>query len=126
MSIFIDEEAQEIIIDGKTRVPMYSREGFRLLSELWLKVGWDQKHPYTFTWMGRPIIQEPEDMVRMQEIVYSVKPDVIIETGIAHGGSLIFYASLCRAMGRGRVMGSISIFASTIVRLLKLMNCSPI
>lgn len=55
--------------------------------------------------MGRPVIQLPEDMLRIQEVIYQVKPDVLIETGIAHGGSLIFYASLFKAMGRGRVIG---------------------
>ena len=55
--------------------------------------------------MGRPIIQLPEDMIRIQEVIYQVKPDVIIETGIAHGGSLIYYASLFKAMGKGRVIG---------------------
>ncbi len=63
------------------------------------------KYVYTFSWMGRPIIQLPDDMIRMQEAIYSIKPDVIIETGIAHGGSLIYYASLCKAMERGRVIG---------------------
>jgi cephalosporin hydroxylase len=63
------------------------------------------KHPYTFTWMGRPIIQLPEDMVRIQELICTVQPDVIVETGIAHGGSLVFYASLCKLLGRGRVIG---------------------
>jgi cephalosporin hydroxylase len=51
-------------------------------------------YSYNFTWMGRPIIQYPQDIVAMQEIIFSVKPDLIIETGIAHGGSLILYASL--------------------------------
>jgi cephalosporin hydroxylase len=55
--------------------------------------------------MGRPIIQLPEDMVRTQEVIHRVQPDVIIETGVAHGGSLIYYASLCKALGRGRVIG---------------------
>jgi cephalosporin hydroxylase len=55
--------------------------------------------------MGRPIIQLPEDMVRLQEVIWDLKPDVLIETGIAHGGSLIFYASLFEAMGKGRVIG---------------------
>jgi cephalosporin hydroxylase len=55
--------------------------------------------------MGRPIIQLPEDMVRTQEVIYRVKPDVIIETGVAHGGSLIYYASLFKALGKGRVIG---------------------
>jgi len=85
--------------------PLYSKEAFELISHLWLKVGWDQKYPYTFTWMGRPIIQLPEDMIRIQEVIYRVKPDVIIETGVAHGGSLIYYASLCKAMEKGRVIG---------------------
>lgn len=52
------------------------------------------KYSYHFTWMGRPIIQFPQDIVAMQELIWSVKPDLIIETGIAHGGSLIFSASM--------------------------------
>jgi cephalosporin hydroxylase len=75
------------------------------VSRQWLKIGWNQKYPYTFSWLGRPIIQLPEDLLRIQEVIHGVKPDVIVETGVAHGGSLIFYASLCRAMGRGRVIG---------------------
>lgn len=80
-------------------------EAFGILSKLWLRAGWDTKYVYSFTWMGRPIIQLPEDMVRIQEVIYSVQPDVIIETGVAHGGSLIFYASLCKTRDRGRVIG---------------------
>lgn len=82
-----------------------SPEGFKLLSALWLRSGWDTKYVYGFSWMGRPIIQLPEDMIRIQEIIYSIKPDTVIETGIAHGGSLIFYASLLKAMGKGHVIG---------------------
>jgi cephalosporin hydroxylase len=63
------------------------------------------KHPYTFTWLGRPVIQFADDLLRLQEIVYRVQPEVIVETGVAHGGSLIFHASLCRLLGRGRVIG---------------------
>lgn len=55
--------------------------------------------------MGRPIIQLPEDLIRIQEVIYATRPDVIVETGVAHGGSLIFYAGLCKAMERGRVIG---------------------
>jgi cephalosporin hydroxylase len=92
--------------DGDVRVMgLYSKEAFELISRQWVRVGWDQKYPYTFSWMGRPVIQLPEDMIRAQEVVYRVRPDVIVETGVAHGGSLIFYASLCRAAGRGRVVG---------------------
>lgn len=52
------------------------------------------KYSYHFEWLGRPIIQYPQDMIAMQEIIWSVQPDLIIETGIAHGGSLIFSASM--------------------------------
>lgn len=63
------------------------------------------KYSYNFSWMGRPIIQYPQDIVAMQEIVWEVKPDLIIETGIAHGGSLIFYASLLELIGEGEIVG---------------------
>jgi cephalosporin hydroxylase len=108
MKLTIDTERKQITIeqDGATRtLELYSREAFEQISHQWLKVGWNQKYPYTFSWMGRPIIQLPEDIIRAQEVVYRVKPDVIIETGVAHGGSLIFYASLFKAMGKGRVIG---------------------
>lgn len=63
------------------------------------------KYTYNFTWLGRPIIQYPPDIIAMQEIIWEVKPDLIIETGIAHGGALIFYASLLELLGKGRVVG---------------------
>ncbi len=108
MRLIIDTDQQTLIqeIEGKDRIlGLYTDEAFELLSKQWLKLGWNQKHVYTFTWMGRPVIQLPEDMIRVQEIIYRVKPDVIVETGIAHGGSLVYYASLCEAMGKGRVIG---------------------
>ena len=64
-----------------------------------------KKNPHIFTWMGRPIIQFPMDMFRIQEVLFTITPDVILETGIAHGGLLIYYASLCKALNRGRVIG---------------------
>ena len=64
------------------------------------------KYSYNFSWMGRPIIQYPQDIIAMQEIIWHVKPDLIIETGIAHGGSLIFYASMLELTGgEGKVLG---------------------
>lgn len=63
------------------------------------------QYSYNFSWMGRPIIQYPQDMIAMQEIIWNVQPDVIIETGIAHGGSLIFYASILELIGKGEVLG---------------------
>ena len=80
-------------------------EAFNLISQAWLRAGWDTKYVYGFSWLGRPVIQLPEDMVRIQELIYQIQPDVIVETGVAHGGSLIFYAGLCTAIGKGRVIG---------------------
>jgi cephalosporin hydroxylase len=97
----------KLVIDEKNNLtyPLGSKEGFKIISDLWLKSGWETKYVYSFAWMGRPVIQLPEDMIRIQEIIFDIKPDVIIETGIAHGGSLIFYASLCKAMEKGRIIG---------------------
>ncbi|HYV91943.1 MAG TPA: CmcI family methyltransferase [Chitinophagales bacterium] len=86
-------------------VDLGSADGFRIVSDIWLRSGWDAKYVYSFSWLGRPIIQLPDDLLRIQEVIFNVKPDVIIETGVAHGGSLIFYATLCKAMDHGRVIG---------------------
>jgi cephalosporin hydroxylase len=64
------------------------------------------QYVYNFTWLGRPIIQHPADIIALQEIVYQLKPQLIIETGIAHGGSLVFYASILELLGEdGQVLG---------------------
>ena len=108
MKLIIDTADNSLIreVDGsRTRFSLYSREAFEQISQQWIRVGWNQKYQYTFSWMGRPIIQLPEDMIRIQEVLYKIKPDVIVETGVAHGGSLVYYASLCKAMGKGRVIG---------------------
>lgn len=106
--LLIDLEKSQVTVEDKEGSATYSigtQEAFSAISQAWLRSGWDTKYVYSFTWMGRPIIQLPEDMIRIQEVIYKVRPDVIIETGVAHGGSLVFYAALCRAMGRGRVIG---------------------
>ena len=108
MKLTIDKDNAQLIIEDAGEVKsmdLYSREAFDLASLEWVRLGWQMKYPYTFAWMGRPVIQLPEDMLRTQEVIYRLKPDVIVETGIAHGGSLIFYASLCKAMGKGRIVG---------------------
>ncbi len=108
MKLIIDTDANQLtLVDtrAKKEFSLYSKEAFELISGQWLKVGWNEKYPYTFSWMGRPIIQLPEDILRAQEVIYRIKPDVILETGVAHGGSLILYASLCKAMEKGRVIG---------------------
>ena len=101
MQLMIDTDTETLsLVDGDHRQqhPLYSREAFEALSRQWVRVGWSQKYQYTFSWMGRPVIQLPEDMLRMQEVIFRLQPDVIIETGVAHRGSLVFYASLCKAM----------------------------
>ena len=75
------------------------------LSRIWLREITPHKYAYNFKWMGRPIIQFPQDMMAMQEIVWAVQPDLIIETGIAHGGSILYYASLLELVGHGEVLG---------------------
>ena len=108
MKLILDTETRTLTEEenGETRrFDLYGKEAFERLSRHWVRVGWSQKYQYTFSWMGRPVIQLPEDMLRIQEVLYRVKPDVIVETGVAHGGSLIYYASLCKAMGKGRVVG---------------------
>ena len=99
-----DEAAAVIRCNGR-EINLGDPEAFELISRAWLRSGWDTKYVYGFSWQGRPIIQLPEDLIRIQELIYDLQPDVIVETGVAHGGSLIFYAGLCAAMGKGRVVG---------------------
>lgn len=108
MKLTLNTDNKTLHIEDKgsiKTIDLFSKDAFELVSREWVRLGWNQKYPYTFSWMGRPIIQLPEDMIRMQEVIYKIKPDVVIETGVAHGGSLIYYASLCKAMDKGRVIG---------------------
>ncbi len=66
----------------------------------------DYRYTYNYKWLGRPIIQYPQDIVALQEVIWDVKPELIIETGIAHGGSLILSSSMLQLIGgNGRVLG---------------------
>ncbi len=106
--IQIDTEKGKVTLEnekGSETHAIGTPEAFSIISKAWLRSGWDTKYVYSFSWLGRPIIQLPEDMFRIQEVIFQIKPDVIIETGVAHGGSLIFYAGLFKAMGKGRVIG---------------------
>lgn len=105
MKFTIDTEAGTLTREDGQVEDLFSGESFASIARLWVDVGWVRRYSYAFSWMGRPIIQLPDDMVRVQEAIYATKPDVIIETGVAHGGSLIYYASLFQAMGHGRVIG---------------------
>lgn len=79
---------------------------FKKQSIDWTQKSMDREYVYNFEWMGRPIIQFPQDIMAMQEIIWKIKPDLIIETGIAHGGSIIFSASMLELIGgEGKVVG---------------------
>ncbi len=80
----VDENIREL---GKDK-------DLQALSRIWCRESGRHKYTYNFRWLGRPIIQYPQDIVAMQELIFRIQPDLIIETGIAHGGSLIFYASM--------------------------------
>src|ERR1700674_1226339 len=91
----------------KDRIQANSRDSdLCSAAEHFMRVSTAPKYSYNFSWLGRPIIQYPQDIVAMQEIIWRVNPDLIIETGIAHGGSLIFSASMLELLGRdGQVVG---------------------
>ncbi|HEX3809422.1 MAG TPA: CmcI family methyltransferase [Rhizomicrobium sp.] len=108
MKITIDTENGKLIttgLDTDQSLDLFSKEAFAQIADLWVRLGWVRKYSYGFSWLGRPIIQLPDDMVRIQEAICEVAPDVIVETGIAHGGSLIFYASIMEMLGKGHVIG---------------------
>jgi cephalosporin hydroxylase len=95
---FKEEVKENIIEQGKNEVVKKAASDF-------MEASIRSKYSYNFTWLGRPIIQYPQDIVAIQEIIYEVQPDLIIETGIAHGGSLILHASICELIGKGEVLG---------------------
>jgi cephalosporin hydroxylase len=108
MKLTIDTESRVLTAEdssGAREWPLYGREAFELVSREWVRIGWAVDYYFTMTWFGRPILQLPEDLVRLQEVVVSLRPDVIIETGVYSGGSLLFHATLCEALGKGRVVG---------------------
>jgi cephalosporin hydroxylase len=108
MRLTIDTDARTLTVEDGGAVQthdLYTPEAFAAISRHWLRVGFSQKYVYRFSWLGRPVIQLPEDLVRIQETIALVQPDAIVETGVAHGGSLIFHATVCHALGRGRVIG---------------------
>jgi cephalosporin hydroxylase len=119
MNLTIDTTERTIITkdyDGReTITPLYSKDGFTLVSKVWLKQEWNQLHWQSFSWFGLQIWQLPEDLLRLQEVITNVKPDVIVETGVSRGGSAVFFATMCRLLGKGRVI-SIDIHIPAEVR----------
>lgn len=87
MKAFKEEVSKRIDDNGKNEELIEAAHAFTEASTA-------PKYSYNFSWLGRPIIQYPQDVIAMQELIWSIQPDLIIETGIAHGGSLIFFASM--------------------------------
>lgn len=97
---------QEFVKECENRVASYSQnKEMKEAAANFNTASNKAQYSYNFKWMGRPIIQYPQDMIAMQEIIWDLQPDLIIETGIAHGGSLIYYASLLELIGKGTVLG---------------------
>jgi cephalosporin hydroxylase len=104
-SVIVRPSTLLLEVEGERReISIYSEEAFAVLCDLWLRSGWQQRVSYRFTWLGVPVIQLPEDLLTMQAVIHRVRPDVIVETGTAHGGSAVFYASILELLGNGRVL----------------------
>jgi cephalosporin hydroxylase len=87
MKPFDEEVAERVARNGRNRNLQKHARAF-------IEASTAPKYSYNFSWLGRPIIQYPQDIIAMQELVWAIQPDLIVETGIAHGGSLVFYASM--------------------------------
>tara|TARA_B100001013_G_scaffold321095_1_gene230869 strand:+ start:215 stop:967 length:753 start_codon:yes stop_codon:yes gene_type:complete len=108
----MDEGLCENMIDKKFELrnnrfikKMINDDELKKISRKWFYKSFNYEYPYHFTWLGRPIIQYPQDIIGLQELMWKIKPDLIIETGIARGGSLIFSASILEMIGKGKVIG---------------------
>jgi len=101
------DKSQDFFAEVRERInKMGKRKDLKELSNIWIRETSYCEYSYNFTWQGRPIIQYPEDIAAMQELIWQIKPDMIIETGIAHGGSLIFSASMLALLDMADAMES--------------------
>jgi cephalosporin hydroxylase len=98
------EYKTRIVDENGDDINLYSEEGYDRVAELWTKATVHNKLMYEPSWLGIPIIQYPGDIIMMQELIWKIRPDVIVETGFAHGGSAIFYSSMLELLGRGKVI----------------------
>ena len=99
-----DESFEEQVLRNVSALGSHS--ALASLSRKWIEEGVPNKYSYNFTWLGIPIIQYPQDIIALQEIIWRTRPEIIVETGIARGGSLIFFASVMELIGGdGRVVG---------------------
>ena len=91
----MSDPTQQFFHERRQQIAEYTRDvAFSSQSQAWLEASMRRRYVYNYDWLGRPIIQYPQDIVAMQELVWLTRPDLIIETGIAHGGSLVLSASL--------------------------------
>lgn len=90
----MNDPHREFVEECNARIDSYADSELKKTADAFMLASTQPKYSYNFSWLGRPIIQYPQDMIAMQEIIWAVQPDLIIETGIAHGGSLIFSASM--------------------------------
>ena len=98
--------ANDYLAEKKSRIKDFANDReFRELSTAWRTMALERKYMNNFSWLGRPMIQLPMDTIAMQEIIWSVQPDLIIETGVAHGGSVVMSASMLQLIGHGEVIG---------------------
>ena len=98
-------EKFEIVKSNNIRKQGENKADYKLGMDFMIETA-KTNYSYNFSWMGRPIIAFPQDMIAMQELIWKVQPDLIIETGVAHGGSIVYYASLLELIGNtGLVLG---------------------
>jgi len=102
----MNDQLKQFYKEKEENINRQSGDKFKNLGVDFVKDTLDTQYSYNFSWMGRPIIAFPQDMLAMQEIIWEIKPDLIIETGVAHGGSIVYYASLLEMIGNdGLVIG---------------------
>jgi len=92
--------------EKRARIESFAQdEEFRALSKQWRAMALERKYMNNFSWLGRPLIQLPGDAMAVQELIWTTRPDLVVETGVAHGGSLILSASILELLGHGHVVG---------------------
>jgi len=110
-------EIERFEAEVKANIESLSQDNdVQALSRIWLREISPHKYAYNFSWLGRPAIQIPQDQIALQELIWQIKPDLIIETGIAHGGSLIFSASMLALLDIAEAIESGCLFDPKVSR----------
>ncbi len=101
------DDSKKFFAESRKNIKLMNKDdNLKKLSWKWFVKTFKYKYPYNFTWLGLPVIQYPHDLVLLQEIIWNLKPRIIVETGVARGGSLIFYASMINLLNnKGKVIG---------------------